>query len=89
MDSFEGGFLNLVYWTTHTTNDGPDSYRNDVVDIATAAAANGLTLNDSFQIKFQFYDNDAFEGNDGYAIDDVQLNCEADLTVYLPVIVKP
>ncbi|MCP4423202.1 MAG: DUF11 domain-containing protein [Chloroflexi bacterium] len=63
-------------------NDGPGSYRNDVIDIVTAAAANGLTLNDSFQIKFQFYDNYAFEGNnDGYAIDDVQLNCEADLTV--------
>ncbi len=170
-DGFEGGFLNLVYWTTHTTNDGririlgeteetephsgsyqailddsvgggsfseagiiltadlagqttveldfwwvenfdenhpedgvfisddegtnwykvlsfnngPSSYRNDVVDIVAAAAANGLTLNDSFQIKFQFYDNYTFEGNDGYAIDDVQLNCgdTSDLTVNL------
>jgi len=53
-------------------NGAPTSYRNDVVDIDAAAAANGLTLNDHFQIKFQFYDNYPVP-SDGYAIDDVQV----------------
>ena len=53
-------------------NNGPSYYRNDVVDIDAAAAANGLTLNDHFQIKFQFYDNYSIPA-DGYAIDEVRI----------------
>jgi hypothetical protein len=72
-------------------NNGPSSYRNDVIDIDAAAAANGLTLNDHFQIKFQFYDNYPIT-SDGYAIDEVQLLCSGEIPpferVYLPIVLK-
>ena len=57
------------------SGDNPPIYSNAIVDIDAAASSNGLTLNDHFQIKFQFYDNYPFEGNDGYGIDDVQITC--------------
>ena len=53
-------------------NNGPLDFRNDVVDISGEAADNGLTLNDQFRIKFQFYDNYPIP-SDGYAIDNVLL----------------
>ena len=53
-------------------NDGPSSYKKEIVDIASQAAANGLVLNDRFRIKFQFRDDSAIE-SDGYAIDSVCL----------------
>ncbi len=53
-------------------NNGPTTFRNDVIDISAAAAANGLTLNDHFQIKFQFY-GDSPITSDGYVIDEVKL----------------
>jgi hypothetical protein len=46
------------------------AYQLAQVDIDGAAAANGLSLNSHFQIKFQFYDNDPIP-NDGYGIDEV------------------
>ncbi len=49
------------------------SFENEVIDVDATAAANGLTLNDHFQIKFQFYDNNPIPSvpSDGYAIDEV------------------
>jgi uncharacterized repeat protein (TIGR01451 family) len=68
------------YSTGVTFDNDPLVYRNDVVDIDATAASHGLTLNDHFQIKFQFYDNFAIEdgaptSSDGYAIDDVAIGC--------------
>jgi Zn-dependent metalloprotease len=53
-------------------NYGPYSYQHEIIDLDAAAAANGLTLNDHFQIKFQFYDNYPIS-SDGYAIDEVRV----------------
>jgi hypothetical protein len=78
-------------------NGGPSTFTNAVVDIDAAATANGLTLNNQFQIKFQFYDDYSIP-TDGYAIDTVDV--KADIAgnciggggpsgaVYLPVIMK-
>ncbi|MFQ5406949.1 MAG: S8 family serine peptidase, partial [Anaerolineales bacterium] len=53
-------------------NGGPNAYQRALIDIDAAAAANGLTLNSSFQIKFQFRDNYPI-ATDGYAIDNVSV----------------
>ncbi len=53
-------------------NNGPNSYRNDVIDLDAAAASCGMSFNGAFQIKFQFYDNYPIS-SDGYAIDDVRV----------------
>ncbi len=79
-------------WThVFSFNNGPSSYRNDVIDIDAEAAANGLTLNDQFQISFFFYDNDPIP-SDGYAIDEVLLLCDNPApkvgSIYLPIILK-
>ncbi|MEK8018698.1 MAG: SdrD B-like domain-containing protein, partial [Candidatus Parabeggiatoa sp.] len=67
---------NGTHWSrVFSFNNGPEIFRNDVVDIVAQAADKGLTLNERFQIKFQFYDNYSIPG-DGYAIDDIQLSCE-------------
>jgi len=58
-------------WFTATNFTGSrSSFTNEIVDVDTTAAANGLTLNDHFQIKFQFYDNQSIPSA-GYAIDEV------------------
>jgi hypothetical protein len=46
------------------------TFASERLDLVTTAAANGLTLNDHFQIKFQYYDNYPIP-SDGYAIDEV------------------
>ena len=61
----------------------PTTWRHQVVDLDAAAAANGLTLNDHFQIKFQFYDDDPIP-TDGYAIDEVQVRPNAAPTLAWP-----
>ncbi len=76
-DSEDGVFISDDYganwYEVLSFNNGPDDFRNEVIDISAAAAANGLTLNDHFQIKFQFYDNYPIP-SDGYAIDEVRLS---------------
>jgi hypothetical protein len=58
-------------WFTATNLTGSQSsFTHDVVDVAAAASTHGLTLNDHFQIKLQFYDNEPI-ASDGYAIDEV------------------
>ena len=49
-----------------------------------AAAANGLTLNDHFLIRFQFYDNYDIT-IDGYAIDEIEAGSHR---VYLPLVLR-
>lgn len=64
-------------------NNGPSSYQNEVIDLDAAATANGLTLNDHFQIKFQFYDNYPIN-TDGYAIDEVRVHASGGNPPYVP-----
>ncbi|HSJ58040.1 MAG TPA: carboxypeptidase regulatory-like domain-containing protein [Anaerolineae bacterium] len=51
-------------------NNGPFSFTQSIVDLDAAAAAAGMTLNDHFLVKFQYFDDDPIP-SDGYAIDDV------------------
>jgi hypothetical protein len=53
-------------------NIDPTGWRHQIIDLDEGAAANGLTFNNHFQIKFQFYDNDKIP-TDGYAIDEVRV----------------
>jgi hypothetical protein len=53
-------------------NIDPTGWRHQIIDLDEEAAANGLTFNNHFQIKFQSYDNDPIP-NDGYAIDEVRV----------------
>jgi hypothetical protein len=64
------------WYKVFSFNDGPYTWERQVIDLAGAAAANGLTLNDHFRIKFQFYDDDEIT-EDGYAIDEVQVRLNA------------
>ncbi len=64
-------------------NGGPYTWQRQVIDLVAAAAANGLTLNDHFQVKFQFYDDDEIP-EDGYAIDEVQMRLNAAPTLFWP-----
>jgi hypothetical protein len=58
-------------WFTATNFTGSQSsFKNEVIDVDAIAGGFGLTLNDHFQIKFQFYDNYSI-ASDGYAIDEV------------------
>jgi hypothetical protein len=70
----DGVFLSDDWGTTwvFATNfvGSRSSFTNEIVDVDAIAAANGLTLNDHFQIKFQFYGEGSIP-SDGYAIDQV------------------
>ena len=61
-----------TWYRVFSFNDGPSTYRHDIVDIAPFAQAHSLALSDIFQIKFQFYDESAYP-TDGYSIDEVRL----------------
>ncbi|RME43485.1 MAG: peptidase M4 family protein, partial [Chloroflexi bacterium] len=64
-------------------NDGPATYQHEVIDLDAEAAANSLTLNDHFQIKFQFYDDSPIP-SDGYAIDEVRVEASSSNPPYVP-----
>jgi len=64
-------------------NDGPQSYQHEVIDLDQAATNHGLTLNDHFRIKFQFYDNYPVAA-DGYAIDEVRVQASSANPPYVP-----
>ena len=56
------------------------AYQNADIDLLQAVAQNGLQTSRTFQIKFSFFDNFAFNaanigGGDGYLIDRVAVNC--------------
>ncbi len=66
-------------WLTAQNFSGtPSTFINSILDVDDIATSNGLTLNDHFLIKFQFYDNYSIT-TDGYAIDDVQVICPNEL----------
>jgi hypothetical protein len=56
------------------------------LDEAVSAAPGGMTLNEQFLVKFQFYDDYPVTA-DGYAIDDVAVYSDR-YNVYLPVIMS-
>jgi hypothetical protein len=64
------------WYALFSFNDGPEFWRHQVLDLDAAAATHGLTLNDHFQIKFQFYDASPIP-TDGYAIDEVHVRPNA------------
>jgi hypothetical protein len=51
-------------------NGTVESFRHEVIYLDAAVAAAGLTFNDHFQIKFQYFDNAPID-EDGYAVDNV------------------
>ena len=86
-DSEDGVFVSdddgANWYQAFSFNDGPTFWRRQIIDLDEQAAAHGLTLNDHFQIKFQFYDNYDIP-NDGYAIDEVQVRANAAPTLAWP-----
>jgi len=75
-----------TWYRVFSFNDGPSTYRHDIVDIAAFAQAHGLALSDIFQIRFQFYDESAYP-NDGYSIDEVRLR-PLKTTGFVPIVLK-
>ena len=83
--AYDGVFIReseLDSWLKVFDFAGSDNlvYQDGLLDLDQLAAANGLTLTDGFQIRFNFYDNFHFDptnlgGSDGYAIDNVTLTC--------------
>ena len=64
--------LGATWFPVFSFNMGPASFQDQGIDVSAAAAANGLTLNDHFWIKFQYYDDYPIAA-DGYAIDEVMV----------------
>ena len=56
------------------------SFTSEIVDVDAIAASHGLTLNDRFQIKFQFYGNNSIP-SDGYSIDEVCVQAPPEIEV--------
>jgi hypothetical protein len=75
-DAADGVFLSddngSTWQKVLSFNNGPYSYRNDVIDLDAAASTYGLTFNKCFLVKFQFYDDFPIS-TDGYSIDDVKV----------------
>jgi hypothetical protein len=75
----------------YSFNGGQSTFAGAVVDLDAEAGVAGLTLDDHFLLKFQFYDDFSVEGaagpRDGYAIDDVIVYSDK-YNVYLPVILN-
>jgi hypothetical protein len=67
-----------------TLNDGSQSYGRKNINIAAAAAANNLTLNNRFRIRI-FFDSFNRIANDGLIIDDLQLNQRSEFVTTFPL----
>jgi len=74
------------WYQAYSFNEGSETWGQTAVDIDAKAADNGLTLNDHFQIKLQFYDDSAID-SDGYAIDNVSVQ-EPPNRLYLPIVLN-
>jgi len=78
-----------TWYRAFSFNNGPETYTQTIVDIDSAAITAGMSLNDHFMIKFQFYDNFPIGGTpgltDGYAIDDICVGCTH---IYFPLVMK-
>jgi hypothetical protein len=72
-----------TWYQVYSFNGGTSTFTLAVIDLDEAAAAAGMSLNDHFMIKFQFYD-DYTINLDGYAIDNVLVFGDI-VQVYLPM----
>ena len=87
-DADDGLFISDDYGATwyrvFSFSGGPEfDYDQVSIDLAQAAKAAGMSLNDHFMLKFQFYDTHPIV-QDGYGIDDVQVE-DTSYRVYLPL----
>lgn len=73
-------------WTEiRPLNDNSPSYSHTLVNIASAAAANGLALNNRFQIRFLFSTTVSnSQANNGLVLDDVRLTTRAQEVATFP-----
>jgi hypothetical protein len=80
-DTDDGAFISDDYGQTWyqvvSFNNGPSIFTQATVDLDAQAGMAGMSLNDHFLVKFQFYDNWSIDTgggySDGYGIDDVQV----------------
>jgi len=76
-DSREGVFISADNGTNWhqimNFSADPGGWRHQVIDLDAEAASAGITYNDHFQIKFQFYSNYSIANDDGYAFDEVRV----------------
>ena len=85
-DADDGVFISDDYGATwyqaFSFNDGPSTFTQATIDLDAQASAAGMSLNDHFLVKFQFYDDYSIT-TDGYAIDEVgvQVPCVPDIEV--------
>jgi hypothetical protein len=66
-------------------NNGPSSFREDIIDLDAAAAGNGISFTDHFKIMFRFYDDSYIPLYDGYAIDDIAVR-PWESSIYVPLV---
>ncbi len=76
-DGYDGVFISDNYgaswYQALSFSGGPTfTYTQSTIDLDAAASTAGMSLNDHFLIKFQFYDNFQID-SDGYGIDDLEL----------------
>jgi hypothetical protein len=79
----------VTWYPVYSFNDGPATFIRATIDLDEEANAAGMSLNDHFLVKFQFYDNWPVGGTvmDGYAIDDVIVYSDR-YNVYLPLVLR-
>ncbi|MCP4544792.1 MAG: hypothetical protein GY832_47440 [Chloroflexi bacterium] len=75
-DGYDGVFISDDYganwYQALSFSGGPIyTYTHSTIDLDAAASTAGMSLNDHFLIKFQFYDNYQID-SDGYGIDDLE-----------------
>jgi len=72
-------------------NNTPQSFKREILNIADAATAEGLELNNKFRISF-YYGSALGRASDGMVVDDIQIGTQdptAGLKVYLPLLRRP
>ncbi len=76
-DGYDGVFISddfgATWYQALSFSGGPIyTYTHSTIDLDAAASNAGMSLNDHFLLKFQFYDNFQID-SDGYGIDDLEL----------------
>ncbi len=71
--SSNGGTTYTKVYSLAPASYSNNTWRNVVLDVDALAAANGITLTNTFVIRFQQYDNYPVSGADGMAFDDISV----------------